>query len=63
MATGKVCENLVKFAHVVFHSCGFSFRLCQRTDRQTDSQIAILRTPPGNEVTVLERGTYCLRMK
>jgi len=36
-------ENLVKFRHVVFE-------ILKRTDRHTDTKIAILRTPPGDKV-------------
>ena len=36
-------ENFVKFRRVVF-------AICERTDRHTDTLIAILRTPHGSEV-------------
>jgi len=37
-------ENFVKFRRVVL------FAICERTDRHTDTLIAILRTPRGSEV-------------
>ena len=37
---GNMHKNLVKFGRVVFE-------LCDRTDKQTDLLITILRTPPG----------------
>jgi len=45
MATGNV-QKLVKFGHMFFE-------ICEHTDRHTDTNIAILCTPPGGKVIIL----------
>jgi len=44
MDTGNMHRNLVKFNHEVFD-------LCERTDGQTDTLIAILGSPARQQVT------------